>query len=86
MGGELSKREGVLFHWWPFSSKQNDILQLFYTDISLVNGQNHHNIIGYLFETVFHQIFLSFLGVLLAVRGCTFMFRLQGVLAHPQNP
>ena len=19
MGGELSKREGVLFHWWPFS-------------------------------------------------------------------
>ena len=36
MGGELSKREGVLFHWWPFSSKRNDDLQLFYTDISLI--------------------------------------------------
>ena len=36
IGGELSKREGVLFHWWPFSSKRNDRLQLFYTDISLI--------------------------------------------------
>ena len=36
MGGELSKREGVLFHWWPFSSKRNDELQLFYRDISLI--------------------------------------------------
>ena len=35
IGGELSRREGVLFHWWPFSSKRNDGLQLFYTDISL---------------------------------------------------
>ena len=35
MGGGLSKREGVLFHWWPFSSKRNDELQLFYTDKSL---------------------------------------------------
>ena len=26
MGGELSKREGVLFHWWPFSSKRNNRL------------------------------------------------------------
>ena len=24
MGGELSKCEGVLFHWWPYSSKRND--------------------------------------------------------------
>ena len=32
MGGELSKCEGVLFHWWPYSSKRNDRLQLFYTD------------------------------------------------------
>ena len=37
MGGELSKREGVLFHWWPFSSKRNDELQLFYTDIGKPN-------------------------------------------------
>ena len=36
IGGELSKREGVLFHWWPFSSKRNDRLQLFYADISLI--------------------------------------------------
>ena len=36
MCGELSKREGVLFHWWLFSSKRNDELQLFYTDISLI--------------------------------------------------
>ena len=36
IGGELSKREGVLFHWWPFSSKRNDRLQLFYTDITLM--------------------------------------------------
>ena len=36
MGGELLKREGVHFHWWPFSSKRNDELQLFYTDISLI--------------------------------------------------
>ena len=26
IGGELSKCEGVLFHWWPFSSKRNDEL------------------------------------------------------------
>ena len=36
MGGELSKREGVLFHWWPFISKRSNKLQLFYTDISLI--------------------------------------------------
>ena len=36
MGGKLSKREGVLFHWWSSSSKRNDELQLFYTDISLI--------------------------------------------------
>ena len=29
MGGELSKRQGVLFHWWPFGSKRNDRLKLF---------------------------------------------------------
>ena len=32
MGGELSKREEVLFHWWPFSSKRNDRLQPFYPE------------------------------------------------------
>ena len=29
MGGKLSKRQGVLFHWWPFYSKRNDRLKLF---------------------------------------------------------
>ena len=26
MGGELSKREGVLFHWWPFGCQQSRLL------------------------------------------------------------
>ena len=34
MGGELSKRQGVLFHWWPFGSKRNDRLKYF-NEISL---------------------------------------------------
>ena len=36
VGEELSKRKGVLFHWWPLSSKWNDRLQQFFTDISLI--------------------------------------------------
>ena len=36
MGGKLSKREGVLFHWWLFSSNQSDILQPFYPHINLI--------------------------------------------------
>ena len=39
MGGELSKREGVLFHWWPSISKRSNKLQLFYTDISLIQTE-----------------------------------------------
>ena len=35
MDGALSKREGVLY-WWPFSSKRNDRLQPFYSDINLI--------------------------------------------------
>ena len=30
---QLSKRQGVLFHWWPFSSKCNNRLQLFFCSI-----------------------------------------------------
>ena len=35
-GWRLSKREGVLFHWWLFSSNQSDRLQPFYPDINLI--------------------------------------------------
>ena len=28
----IVETRGVLFHWWPFSSKRNDELQLFYTE------------------------------------------------------
>ena len=91
IGGELSKREGVLFHWWSFSSKRNDRLQLFYTDTRhltspsmLIWTSKSHNFVGYLFETVLHQVFFSFWGG--AFGSERVHFHVQGVLAHPQNP
>ena len=31
----MLKREGVLFHWWPFSSKRKNRLLLCYTYITI---------------------------------------------------
>ena len=84
MGGELSKREGVLFQWWPFSSKRNDELHLSYTDISLIWTSKPQ----YLWWiSVWNGVSLS----LLSFWGGAFSservhFHVQGVLAHPQNP
>ena len=47
MGGELSKREGVLFHWWPFSSKRNDRLRPFYPEKKTkMNFKTKINLLG----------------------------------------
>ena len=87
MGGEFPKREGVLFHWWPYSSLSGMLdYSCVYTDISSeYERQNHHNFVGNpVPERCFITVFLHFEGVLLAVRGCTSMY--QGVLNAPSKP
>ena len=77
MGGELSKREGVLFHWWLFISKRNDRLQLVYTDIGNpnINVKTTITLLDIALKRCFVKFSFNFEGVLLAVRGCTLMFR-----------
>ena len=83
-GGELSKREGVLFHWWPFSSKWSDDLQLFYTDISLLWTSKPPS---FWWISVWNGVSLSFLSFWGGAFGSERVhFHVQGVLAHPQNP
>ena len=87
MGGELSKCEGVPFHWWLFSSKRNDKLRPFYPDINLIGTSKHHKFVGCRFETVFHYISFHFEGVPLAVRGCTCMLKgCSRTLKTPNSP
>ena len=88
MGGELSKHEGVLFHFWPLSSKRNDKLQSFFPDMNLIQtSKTHHKFVGCRSEMIFIEISCHFEGVLLAVRGCTCMFRgCSRTLKTPNSP
>ena len=94
IGGELSKREGVLFHWWSFSSKRNDRLQLFYTDTHHLTSPSMPNmniktitLLDICLKRCFIKFSFHFEGVLLAVRGCTSMFRgCSRTLKTPNSP
>ena len=94
IGGELSKREGVLFHWWSFSSNRNDRLQLFYTDTHHLTSPSMPNmniktitLLDICLKRCFIKFSFHFEGVLLAVRGCTSMFRgCSRTLKTPNSP
>ena len=52
MAGELSKREGVLLHWWPFSSKRNAYCIAVLHRYEPNMNDKTTNFVGYLFEMV----------------------------------
>ena len=78
----------VLFHWWPFGSKRNDEVQLFYTDISLTQTSKPTiTLLDICLKWCFIKFSFHFEGVLLAVRECTSMFRgCSRPLKTPNSP
>ena len=88
MGGELSKHEGVLFHFWPLSSKRNDKLQSFFPDMNLIQtSKTTINLLDVGLKWYLSKFQCHFEGVRLAVRGCTCMFRgCSRTLKTPNSP
>ena len=89
MGGELSKREGALFHWWPFISKRNGELQLVYTDNCKpnLNVKTTITLLDIVLKRCFIKFSFHFEWVFLAVRGCNSMFRgCSRTLKTPNSP
>ena len=83
VGEELSKRQSVLFHWRPFSSKQNDIVQLFYRGLKFKTTMN---LLDVSLKRVV-EFFFHFEGVLLVVSGYTCVLRgCSRTLKTPNSP
>ena len=56
IGGELSKRQGVLFHWWSlmFKAKRELLVVLPRYKVNMNFKHLHHILVGCLFEKMFH--------------------------------
>ena len=74
VGGELSKREGVLFHWWSFSSKRNEKLLAVLPRYKVNMNFKHHILVGCLFEKMFriHKASMRIQGIMIGEAAIDF--------------
>ena len=87
MGGELSKRQGVLFDCWSFGWKCNGGLYLFFSLICS-NSKLYLDVFAeYKYCYVFYDLFFNFEGVLSVMRGWACVLRgCSRTLKIPNSP